>query len=87
MDLDNLIKILRPPEGVETVKLQDNVLGAMDAPVGTASLDELVKPDCRVAVAVDGSMIPGHAVQVLSQIVKQLVELIVPRDRITVMPK
>jgi nickel-dependent lactate racemase len=84
VDLDNLLKILGPPDGEERIMLQDEVLRAIDVPVGAASLDELVEPDCRVAIAVDGSMSPGHAVQVLSHLVKQLVEQIVPRDRITV---
>ena len=84
VDLDNLLKILGPPDGEEHIQLQDEVLKAIDAPIGAASLDELVKPDCRVAIAVDGSMSPGHAVHVLSHLVKQLVEQIVPRDRITV---
>jgi len=84
VDLDNLLKILGPPEGEGHTQLQEGIINAFEAPVGAASIDELVKPDCRVAVAVDGSMNPGHAAQVLSHLVKLLVEQIVPSDRITV---
>jgi len=84
VDLSNLLKIFGPPEGEGSVKLRDEILAAIDAPVGAPSINDLVKPDCRVAVAMDGSMNPGHAVQVLSQLVKQFVDLIVPSDRITV---
>ena len=84
VEMDNLIKILEPKKREETTQFTAAIMAALDEPAGATTLGELVKPDCRVAIAVDGSMKPHHAVQVLSALVKQLVELIVPSDRITI---
>ena len=83
VELSNLLKMLGHHAEGEPIRLQEEILRGIDAPVGSAPLEEIVRPDCRVAVAVEGSMDPGHAVQVLSQLVRQLIEMIVPSDRIT----
>jgi nickel-dependent lactate racemase len=84
VDMDNLIQILGPRTEQESRQVAEEMARALDEPSGAATLDEQVKPGCRVAVAVDGSMTPSLAAQALSAIVKRLVELIVPQDRITV---
>ena len=84
VDMDNLIKILDPRTEQEPRQAAEGIAQALDEPSGAATLDEHVKPDCRVAIAVDGSMTPSLASQAVSSIVKRLVELIVPRDRITI---
>jgi len=84
VDMDNLIKILEPETANEPRQMAEEISRALDEPTGSGTLDELVKPDCQVAIAVDGSMEPGIASQAVASLVKQLVELIVPRDRITV---
>lgn len=84
VDMDNLIETLDPRTGHESGRASEEIARALDEPSGAATLDELVKPDCRVAIAVDGSMTPGLASQAVSSMVGRLVELIVPRDRITI---
>ncbi|MCW4049573.1 MAG: lactate racemase domain-containing protein [Candidatus Bathyarchaeota archaeon] len=84
IEMDNLIKILEPIKAEEPKQIGDVLLKALDEPTGAGTLEQLVGPDCRVAIAVDASMNPQTACQILSAVVKQLVELIVPRDRITI---
>ena len=84
VDMDNLIEILDPHIEQEPRQVAEEIARALDEPSGAATLNEQVKPDCRIAIAVDGSMTPSLASQALSSIVKHLVELIVPRDRITI---
>ncbi|MCK4400342.1 DUF2088 domain-containing protein, partial [Candidatus Bathyarchaeota archaeon] len=84
VDMDNLIEILDPRITQEPRQITEEIARALDEPSGAATLNEQVKPDCRIAIAVDGSMTPSLASQALSSIVKHLVELIVPRDRITI---
>lgn len=84
VEMENLIKILEPRKREETTQFTAALMAALDEPAGAMTLGELVKPDCRVAIAVDGSMRPHYAVQALTALVKQLVELIVPSDRITI---
>ncbi len=85
VDMDNLIEILDPRTEQEPRQTEEEIAHALDEPSGAATLDEQVKPNCRVAVAVDGSMTPTLASQALSSLVKRLVKLIVPRDRITIL--
>ena len=48
-------------------------------------LEELVEPGVDIAIAVDIYSNPQAIVQTLSQLTKMLVELIVPKDRITIL--
>jgi len=84
VELENLIRTLEPPRREETTPFTSMLMASMDEPLGGETLGSIVKPDCRVAIAVDGSMNPHYATQAVSILVKQLVELIVPSDRITV---
>ena len=84
VELENLIGTLEPPRREEATQFASALMASLDEPVGGMTLGSLVKPDCRVAIAVDGSMSPHYAVQAVSALVKQLIELIVPSERITV---
>ena len=84
VDMDNLIEILDPITEQEPSQVEDEIARALNDPSGAATLDEQVKPDCRAAIAVDGSMTPSLASRAVSSIVKRLVEFIVPQDRITI---
>jgi len=84
VDMDNLIEILDPRTKQEPRQVAEEIARALEEPSGAPTLNDQVKPDCRVAIAVDGSMIPTLASQALLSIVKHLVELIVPQDRITI---
>lgn len=84
VDMDNLIEILDPRIEQEPRQIAEEIARALEEPSGAPTLNDQVKPDCRVAVAVDGSMTPSLASKAVSSIVKHLVELIIPRDRITI---
>jgi nickel-dependent lactate racemase len=84
VDMDNLIEILDPRAEREPRQVAEEIGRALEEPSGAPTLNDQVKPNCRVAVAVDGSMTPSLASKAVSSIVKHLVELIVPRDRITI---
>ncbi|OGD44554.1 hypothetical protein A3K69_03210, partial [Candidatus Bathyarchaeota archaeon RBG_16_57_9] len=75
---------LEPPGRGEATQFTSALIASLDEPIGGETLGNLVKPGCRVAIAVDGSMNPHYAAQAVSALVKQLIELIVPSDRITV---
>jgi nickel-dependent lactate racemase len=68
----------------ESIILENDIQTALDDPVGNISINELVTPDCKVTIAVDGTMNPALAVEGLKIITSRLVDLIVPRDRITI---
>lgn len=51
---------------------------------GSKKLEELVSPDCDVCIALEGTTNSRVAVEVLSYLVDQLVNLIVPKEKITI---
>lgn len=87
VELDNHLGTLEPGEaprqetGVKDAEIQK----ALDEPVGGPSLRELVTPGCTVAVAVDGTMNTGLAVNGLKAVTSRLVDLIVPKERMTIL--
>lgn len=84
VELDNLIKILEPETDEQLHQINEEIAKAIDEPTSSITLESLVKPDTRVAIAVEGTMQPQHAVYALQNIVKRLIELIIPSDRITI---
>jgi len=68
----------------EPIILENETQTALDNPVGAPPINELVTPDCTATIAVDGTMNPAIAVEGLKIITSRLVDLIVPRDRITI---
>ena len=84
VDIKELLSIAEPARVDPQQHPREIVSKALDQPRGSKKLSELVGPDCTVAIAVEGTTTPANAVAVLAPIVIQLVNLIVPRDKITV---
>lgn len=84
VDMKDLLSIAEPARVDPQQHPREIVAKALDEPRGAKKLSEMVGPDCTVAVAVEGTTNPANAVAVLAPIVTQLVNLIVPRDKITV---
>ncbi len=84
IDIKDLLSVAEPVQQEPQAPLKGIVAGALAAPRGAKKLDELVGPDCTAAIAVEGTATPESAVAVLTTIVTQLVNLVVPKDRITI---
>jgi nickel-dependent lactate racemase len=83
VEMDQLLGILEPettsPEKPSTEILSEAIVN----PVGK-KLEELLTKETTVAIAVDNYASPNAVVQALRELVRNLVELIIPRDRITI---
>ncbi len=84
VDMKDLLSIAEPVRQDAQAPVKEIVARALAEPRGSKKLEELVGPDCTVAIAVEGTTSPASAVAVLSPIVTQLVNLVVPKDRITI---
>jgi lactate racemase len=84
VDIKDLLSIAEPVRVDPQQHPREIVAKAISEPRSSKKLEELVGPDCTVAIAVEGSMTPTNSVAVLAPLVTQLVNLIVPRDKITV---
>ena len=84
VDIKDLLSIAEPARVDPHQHPREIVAKTVSEPRGSKKLEELVGPDCTVAIAVEGTTTPSNAVAVLAPIVTQLVNLIVPRDKITV---
>ena len=84
VDIKDLLSIAEPIHQEAQAPVKEIVAKALAEPRGSKKLEELVMPDCTVAIAVEGTTSPDSAVAVLSPIVTQLVNLVVPKDRITI---
>jgi lactate racemase len=83
VELENLLN-LAGKQSIEPDKTSlELLMDALLEPSGK-TLEELVEPGVDVAIALDIYSNPQIVVQSLSEIVKILVELIVPKDRITI---
>jgi len=82
--IKDLLSVAEPTK-IEPRTQPREMMAASLSNIGSGKrLEELVGPDCKVAVAVDGTVSPHTAVPVLSYLVEQLVSMIVPKDRVTV---
>jgi len=82
--IKDLLSVAEPTK-IEPRTQPREMMAASLSNIGSGKrLEELVGPDCKVAVVVDGTVSPHMAVPVLSYLVEQLVSMIVPKDRITV---
>ncbi len=83
VEMDQLLGIVKPsnilPEKPSTEILSE----AFMAPVGK-KLEELLTEETTVAIAVDNYANPGAVVLALRELVRNLVELIIPSDRLTI---
>ena len=84
VNLRDLLSVAEPPKMEPTLQAKEIILKALNEPRGK-KLSELVTPDCNVAIALEGSTSPQVAVRALAQLVEQLVNLIVPRERIVIL--
>jgi nickel-dependent lactate racemase len=87
IDMENHLGTLTPEKRSreEPIVFEKEIQIALDEPIGGPSIHELVKPDCTVSIAVDGTMNTELAIEGLKIITTRLVNLIVPRDRITIL--
>jgi nickel-dependent lactate racemase len=85
VEMDNLINILQPEDTKTSKVFNDEMLQALDEPVASPTIDGLVMQEPKVVIAIEGSTSLHYASQSVTAIVKQLVELIVPSERITIL--
>ena len=83
VEMENLLGIADmkkvEPEKTQVEIIMDAILDPNGKP-----LEELVQPGIDVAIAVDIYLSPQAIIQTLNEIIKILIELIVPKDRITI---
>jgi nickel-dependent lactate racemase len=84
VDMRDLLSIAEPVRQEPQLNAREVVTRALAEPRGSKKLEELVGPDCTVSIAVEGTTMPGNAVAALAPLIIQLVNLIVPRDKITI---
>lgn len=84
IDMKDLLSLAEPTRQEPLLPPKEIVSKALAEPRGSKKLDELVGLDCTVAIAVEGTTRPINAIAVLVPIVTQLVNLIVPKEKITV---
>ena len=84
VDMRDLLNIAEPVRQEPQLNAREIVNRTLADPRGSERLEELVGPDCTVSIAVEGTTMPANAVAALAPIVTQLVNLIVPRDKITI---
>jgi lactate racemase len=83
VDIKDLLSSAEPVKQEPQLPARELLNKAIAEPRGK-KLEELVGPDCTVAIAVEGTTAPVNAVSALTLLVNQLVTLIVPRDKITI---
>ena len=83
VDMENLVTEAVPKKILPEKTYEEIIREALSNASSGATLEELVKPDCRVAIALEGTTDPQAAVKTLIIIVRELVELIVPTERIS----
>jgi nickel-dependent lactate racemase len=84
VDMRDLLSVAEPVRQEPQLNAREIVNRALAEPRGSQKLEELVGPDCTVSIALEGTTTPANAVAALAPIVTQLVNLIVPRDKITI---
>jgi nickel-dependent lactate racemase len=84
IDMKDLLSVAEPTLQVPLLPPKELVNKALAEPRGSKKLEELVGLDCTVAMAVEGTTRPINAIAALASIVTQLVNLIVPKEKITI---
>jgi nickel-dependent lactate racemase len=83
VELENLLGIAEPKK-VEPKKTSIEIIASAFMEPSGKTLEEIVIPGVDVAIAVDTYSNPRIVTQVLTELTKVLVELIIPMDRITI---
>ncbi|MCX6643343.1 MAG: lactate racemase domain-containing protein [Candidatus Bathyarchaeota archaeon] len=84
VNIRDLLGVAEPIHQDPTASPKEIVLKALSEPRGGKKLHELIGQDCSVAIALEGSITPSVVVPTLTVIIEQLVNLIIPKDKITV---
>jgi lactate racemase len=84
VDVKDLLSMAEPTIQEPLFPPKEVVSKALTEPRGSKKLEELVGLDCTVAIAVEGTTRPINAIAALTPIVTQLVNLIVPKEKITI---
>jgi lactate racemase len=80
----DLLGVAEPIHQDPTASPKEIILKALSEPRGGKTLQELIGQDCSVAVALEGSLTPSITVHTLTVLVEQLVNLIIPKEKITI---
>ena len=83
VEMDYLLGIAKPSNVEPEKSPSEIIVDALAEPIGSR-LEELLGRQTTVAIAVENYSSPNAVVQTLREVVKSLVELIIPRDRITI---
>ena len=83
VEMDQLLRVLEPKTRSPEKPGTEIISEAISNPLGV-SLEELLTQETTVVIAVDNYSNPNAIVRTLRELVKNLVELIIPRDRITI---
>jgi nickel-dependent lactate racemase len=84
VDIEQFMGFAEPRKRVPESFAKQIIEEALLEPSGGRTLELFVEPGCTVSIALEGTTPPKVAATALSLIVKQLVELVVPRDRISI---
>jgi len=82
--LRDLLGTAEPVRGEPVVNAVEEIQRSLKEPVNSRTLDELVRRGAKIAVAVDGTMIPHLAVSAIYGIVQTLRQVEVPLDDISI---
>jgi nickel-dependent lactate racemase len=87
INLEDYLGTLTPKKihGEEPLTLQNEIQTGLDEPISGPTISELVKPNCKATITVDGTMNPVLAVEGLKIIISRLVDLIVTKDNMTIL--
>jgi len=83
VEMDYLLGIAEPSKVVPEKPSSEIIVDALAEPIGS-KLEELLGQGTTVAIAVENYSSPNAVVHAIRELVKSLVELIIPRDRITI---
>lgn len=84
VNIRDLLGVAEPIHQEPTSTPREIMLKALSETRSNKKLQDIVVPDCSVTISVEGTTTPNIATQVLSVLVEQLVNLIVPKDKITI---
>ena len=80
---DMNVEIVDPPKKEVTTSVDDYIREALDHPIGTPRLEEMVKPEDKITIMVNDQTRPGPHAQMVKEIVRRLSEAGVPDEHIT----
>lgn len=81
---DNLnIEVVDPPKKEVSTSVEDFIAQALDHPIGTPKLEEMVKPNDKITIIVNDQTRPGPHAQMVKEIVRRLTAVGVKRENMT----